>query len=76
MSERVGSNYVPWKLQIAIPDYDFNLNSLLDRDIGCRWYKMPDDVYEHKEYPICKCGRKYVPVDKHKACYFCVFLNK
>lgn len=39
------------------------------------WYKMPDNVYKPKEYPKCKCGRRYVPIKTSRGltrnCYWC-----
>lgn len=41
-------------------------------------FSFPPQVFEHKEYPACQCGRKYVPIkdmDKDR-CFFCIFQNK
>ncbi len=35
---------------------------------------LPRDIYQHKQYPVCKCGRKFVPINKgDKTCFFCNF---
>lgn len=40
-------------------------------------FYMKPDVYEYKDYPVCKCGRKFVPVSKNdKKCFFCNFQTK
>lgn len=39
------------------------------------WYEMPNNVYIPKEYPKCKCGRRYVPIKTSRGltrrCYWC-----
>lgn len=42
---------------------------------GNEYYRMPDDVYTHKEYPTCtECKQKFVPVRGFKKkCLRCVF---
>lgn len=41
---------------------------------GWHWYQLPKDIFEHKEYPICKCGRKYVPLKEDPSkCFYCQF---
>lgn len=40
------------------------------------WYQLPPDIFKSKEYPICHCGRRYVPVEKHKECYYCVLTRR
>lgn len=47
------------------------------KEYDCRWYNLPKDIYSHKKYPLCKCGRKYVPI-KHgdTKCFFCQFTDK
>lgn len=33
---------------------------------------VPMDCLEHKEYPTCKCGRKFVPIVRgDKECLYC-----
>lgn len=42
--------------------------------LGIYFHRMPTDVYEYKQYPTCKCGRKYVPINKgDKECFYCQF---
>lgn len=42
-----------------------------------RMYNVPKTAIEHKEYPVCKCGRKFVPINKgDKICFFCQFMVK
>lgn len=58
-----------WKYLICLPRGDGE--HLL------QWYKLPDNVFEHKKYPVCKCGRKFVPINGNKKeCFRCQFLNK
>lgn len=38
--------------------------------ISCKWHQMPKTVYVNKEYPVCKCGRKFI-----KECYYCKYGN-
>jgi len=33
------------------------------------WYPLPQDVYQHKTYPVCKCGRRYVRIKGNKCPY-------
>lgn len=41
------------------------------------WNKMPDDVYEHKIYPICVyCKERYVPIKDYKNCFKCEFKKR
>lgn len=41
------------------------------------WFRINPTCFDHKKYPICKCGRKYVPINKNdKQCFFCMFLSK
>lgn len=36
--------------------------------------KLPPDVYRHKDYPVCVCGRKYVIIfPSQTQCPFCLF---
>ena len=47
------------------------------RDTMGEQFYMKPDVYDHKEYPTCQCGRKYVPINKSdKKCFFCLFTDK
>lgn len=41
----------------------------------CTPFIMPRDVFTHKEYPTCSCGRKYVPIrgEDKTRCFFCIF---
>lgn len=67
---------------LCIPrDPDVSLQNLIgDRERMRReymtWFKINDDVYQSKEYPTCRCGRKYVPIEGSKICYFCEFNDK
>lgn len=41
------------------------------------WYLMPSTVFDHKEYPTCKCGRKFVQLKENDTeCFFCQFTKK
>lgn len=45
-----------------------------DEELHLDWYKLPDDVYESKEYPICKCGQRFVPINEGATeCFSCLF---
>jgi hypothetical protein len=37
------------------------------------WHKLPKDIFDQKEYPVCsECGRRYVPLkEAAKACISC-----
>ena len=39
---------------------------------NANWERM----MQHKEYPVCHCGRKYVSIDKAKECFWCSFTRK
>ena len=37
------------------------------------WFKIPDDIYDHKEYPLCTCGKRYVRTSKNETeCFSCM----
>lgn len=40
------------------------------------WFKMPQGVYESRVYPKCKCGRRFVPIEESKECFYCKFTQK
>lgn len=50
------------------------LNPMIDTG---KWiiHHLPKDIYDSKNYPNCKCGRKYIPVKigkkLTKKCYYC-----
>ena len=36
------------------------------------WYRMPDDVYSSKTYPVCPmCKQKFVSIGDYKRCFKC-----
>lgn len=40
------------------------------------YYRMPDDVYDNKDYPTCPtCKRKHVPIGNYKRCFRCRFTS-
>ena len=38
---------------------------------------FPPGIFDHKVYPLCKCGRRFVPINKgDKECFWCNFTKK
>lgn len=44
------------------PSYTIQIN------VDGKKIKLPPDVYDHKQYPTCKCGRRYVPLKPYMRC--------
>lgn len=63
-------------LNIVVPkDLDFTVRD--DYSGMCTPHTLPEGVFENKEYPTCKCGRKYVPINKGDTeCFLCLFTQK
>lgn len=56
-------------LWIALPDKT--------DDEHYEWHRLPDDIYKHKGYPVCKCGKVFVPInDGDTECFTCQFTKK
>ena len=48
-------------------------NAMRNRPHNFARFVMPQDVYDHKEYPLClSCDTKFVPIDKgDEWCFKC-----
>lgn len=41
------------------------------------WHRLPNDIYQNKGYPICKCGKVFVPIQEGDTeCFSCTFTKK
>jgi hypothetical protein len=58
-----------FRIQIPV-SYIENPSSITGWQTEVFW--IPKTALENKEYPKCKCGRRYVPIHKEdKKCFFC-----
>lgn len=37
----------------------------------CEWIPFDRSCFNHKEYPTCECGLKYVPIEDRGMCPYC-----
>lgn len=64
-------------LAICLPVMETNPRTGYCYESRLEWYRLPKDIFEHKVYPLCKCGRRFVPLSKKdKDCFFCIFTKK
>lgn len=83
MKSRAISSETFSKNPSIVTPYERNLDSnmticvpRLDSIDGFYWFKLPKDIFTHKIYPTCQCGKKFVPMNHiegaAKRCLYCV----